>query len=203
MQLIDELRLQAELRGAAFCRVADLSALAQKQTRGYRRGIVVGFELNNVYDFAEAEMRADRTADEMEVWLRAQHFDALSQSERSMARHAMFDADTRSSILPHKTVAGMAGLGWIGRNNLLVTEKYGCKLALCTVLTNAPLPADPAKEIPNRCGGCMACVRACPEGALTGEKWTQTTPRDEIVDVYACRLCLKCMQACPKNNKRK
>lgn len=203
MQLIDELRLQAEMRGAVFCRTADLTSLPNKQTRGYRCGIVLGMEMNTVYDFAAAEMRADRAADAIEVWLRAQHYDALSQSERSLAQHSMFDAETRSSMLPHKTVAVMAGVGWIGRNNLLVTEEYGCKLAMCTVLTNAPLPVEPVQEVGSRCGSCMACVRACPTGALTGEKWTPDTLRDEMVDVNACRLCLKCMQVCPRNGKRK
>ena len=136
MQLIEELCLQAELRGAVFCRVVSLEGLEPDQTHGYRCGIVMGWELKNAYDFAEGEMKADRAADAIESWLRAQHFDALSQSERSMAQHALFDAGTRSTTLPHKTLAVRAGLGWIGRNNLLVTEKHGCRLAshrACTV----------------------------------------------------------------------
>lgn len=202
MQLIEELRLQAQARGAAFCRVADLTALPRRQARGYRRGVVLGFALGDAQDFAEGELRADRAADAIEVWLRAQHYDALSQSERSMAQHAMFDAETRSSLLPHKTLAVLAGLGWIGRNNLLVTESLGCRLALSTVLTNAPLPADHARESPNRCGSCMVCVRACPVGALSGQTWAQGKRREDIVDVEACRLCLRCMQVCPINPKK-
>lgn len=201
MQLIDELRLQARVRGAVFCRVADISGLPRQQARGYRRGVVLGFALERTSDFAEGELRADRAADAIEVWLRAQHFEALSQSERSMAQHAMFDPETRSSLLPHKTLAVLAGVGWIGRNNLLVTENYGCRLTLSTVLTNAPLPPDPARESPSRCGSCMACVRACPVGALSGRAWSQDRQRDDIVNVYACRLCMRCMQVCPRNPK--
>lgn len=44
--------------------------------------------------------------------------------------------------LAHKTVATRAGLGWIGKNCLLVTEKYGCAVRLSSLLTNALLPAD-------------------------------------------------------------
>ena len=203
MQLMEELRLQAELRGAVFCRAVSLEGMDKAQTRGYRYGVVMGWELKNAYDFAEGEMRADRAADAIESWLRAQHFDAMSQSERSIAEHALFDAETHSSPLPHKTLAVRAGFGWIGRNNLLVTDSYGCRLTLSTVLTNAPLTAEEAVQMPNRCGSCMACVRACPVNALSGKKWTPQTQRDKIVDVEACRLCLKCMQVCPKNNLRK
>lgn len=203
MQLTEELCLQAALRGAVFCRVVSLEGLSQEQTHGFRCGIVMGWEMKNAYDFAESETLADRAADAIESWLRAQHFDALSQSERSMAQHALFNADTRSSPLPHKTLAVRAGLGWIGRNNLLVTEDYGCRLTLGTVLTNAPLHTETIPQVPNRCGSCMACVRACPVQALSGKKWTPQTTRDKIVDVEACRLCLKCMQVCPKNNLKK
>lgn len=204
MQLMDELRLQAEMRGAVFCKAVSLEGLDKERTRGYRCGIVMGWELKSVYDFAEGEMRADRAADAIEGWLRTQHFDALSQSERSMAQNSMFDAETRSTVLPHKTLAVRAGMGWIGRNNLLVTESHGCRLTLSTVLTNAPLPMEDAVQAVNRCGSCMACVRACPVGALSGKKWTPQMERDKIVDVEACRLCLKCMQVCPKNGlKRK
>ena len=203
MQLMDELRLQAELRGAAFCKVVSLNGLDPHSTRGYRCGIVMGWELKNAYDFAEGEMKADRAADAIESWLRAQHFDALSQSERSMAQNALFDAETRSTTLPHKTLAVRAGLGWIGRNNLLVTEKHGCRLTLSTVLTDAPLPVEDVPQMPNRCGNCTVCVRACPVGALSVEKWTPNTERDDMVNVDACRLCLKCMQVCPKNNMKK
>ena len=44
----------------------------------------MGFALGGGEDFGDAEQRADRAADAIEVWLRAQHYDALSQSERSM-----------------------------------------------------------------------------------------------------------------------
>ena len=203
MQLIDELRLQAQVRGAVFCRVVDIGALPRKQARGYRRGVVMGFALGDGEDFGDAEQRADRAADAIEVWLRAQHYDALSQSERSMEQHAMFDSDTRSSLLPHKTLAVLSGMGWIGRNNLLVTEAYGCRLTLGTVLTNAPLLPDPARVSPDRCGSCMACVRACPVGALSGQKWSQDKRRDDIVNVDACRMCLRCMQVCPQNPRKR
>lgn len=44
------------------------------------------------------------------------------------------------SPLPHKTVAVHAGLGWIGKNCLLITERYGGAVRLSSLLTDAPLP---------------------------------------------------------------
>ncbi len=74
---------------------------------------------------------------------------------------------TRESHLSHRTVAYWAGLGWIGRNNLLVNPHYGAKIRLVTILTNLPLKFD--KPIAFGCEDCYECVKACPAGAL-GEK---------------------------------
>lgn len=67
--------------------------------------------------------------------------------------------------LPIKGSAVKAGLGWIGKNTLLVTETYGSFLALGAMLTDAVLHEEytPAK---NRCGTCEKCVSACPTNAL-------------------------------------
>lgn len=50
------------------------------------------------------------------------------------------DEDWRTP-LPHKTVATRAGLGWIGKNCLLITREYGGAVRLSSLLTDAPLPA--------------------------------------------------------------
>ena len=51
------------------------------------------------------------------------------------------------SPLPHKTVAVHAGLGWIGKNCLLITERYGGAVRLSSLLTDAPLPFDAPVEL--------------------------------------------------------
>lgn len=63
--------------------------------------------------------------------------------------------------LPHKTVATRAGLGWIGKSNLLVTRQYGPAVRLVTVLTDAPLePGEAVNE--SLCSHCTRCIDACP-----------------------------------------
>lgn len=70
--------------------------------------------------------------------------------------------------LSHREIAYKAGLGWWGRNNLLVTNTYGAKVRLVTVLTDADLPVDrPSVE---DCGGCMECLYVCPAKAIAIDK---------------------------------
>jgi epoxyqueuosine reductase QueG len=67
--------------------------------------------------------------------------------------------------LSHKHVARMAGLGWIGRNNLLVNEKFGSRVRLVTILTDFPLLPD--SPLSRDCGSCRACRSVCPAGAIS------------------------------------
>ena len=63
-----------------------------------------------------------------------------------------YHATSRTS-LPHKTIATRSGIGWVGRSNLLVTERYGSMIRLASVLTDAPLKtAAPVNE--SKCGDC-------------------------------------------------
>ncbi len=102
----------------------------------------------------------------------------------------------KTGRLPHKTVALRAGLGFIGKNNLLVTTKYGCALMLGKVLTTAPFVT--MNEVPKepQCGNCNICADVCPTKALLGKTWSVTTTRDEIMTRKLCTLCLKCMIWC-------
>jgi epoxyqueuosine reductase len=76
----------------------------------------------------------------------------------------VIDQGTRKGHLSHRDAAALAGLGWIGRNNLLVNPGYGARLRLVTVLTDLPLAVDNPAAF--GCGFCMECVKACPAGAI-------------------------------------
>lgn len=120
------------------------------------------------------------------------------------------------SALPHKTVATRAGMGWIGKCALLVTDNYGSMVRLSSIFTNAPLTtAKPINQ--SKCGNCMICTNACPAGAVTGKAWEVTSCRDEIFDAVKCRdtarerarrgfggevtICGKCIEICPYTQK--
>jgi epoxyqueuosine reductase len=63
-----------------------------------------------------------------------------------------------------KEAAARAGVGWIGKNTMLVHASMGCYTLLGEILWTGELPADP--EGVDRCGRCRRCLDACPTGAL-------------------------------------
>ena len=64
-------------------------------------------------------------------------------------------------------VAQRAGLGFIGRNGLLITEEFGSFVYLGEIVTNISFETDEA--VPFGCGDCMRCVTARPTKALLGD----------------------------------
>lgn len=68
-----------------------------------------------------------------------------------------------SPILPLKLAAVRAGIGWQGKNTLVISPDYGSFLALGGIVTDAPLEPDKGME-KDRCGKCGACQEACPMG---------------------------------------
>ena len=69
--------------------------------------------------------------------------------------------------ISHKKVGVLAGLGWIGRNNLLVHPVFGSQVRYNTVLTDMPLTAG--RSLDRDCGACRACVNGCPGQAIKEE----------------------------------
>jgi epoxyqueuosine reductase QueG len=130
----------------------------------------------------------------------------------------ILDRENWYAAISHKAVARMAGLGWQGKNLLLITPKYGSRVRLVTVLTNAPLKTD--APIKNRCGKCMLCHDACPVGAIKGvntEDYYKN--RDEALYFHKCvekltgefaklpdvgvPICGICIKVCPFGRKLK
>lgn len=116
-------------------------------------------------------------------------------------------------LFPHKTAATCSGLGWIGKNGLLVNPQYGSRLSWATILTDAPLAVNPHPIYASRCGACRRCVDACPAGALLDVKWSRRKPNQGLVDMEACRrqlaknhrekgifACGQCVLACNKGS---
>jgi epoxyqueuosine reductase len=89
----------------------------------------------------------------------------LGYNAAAIPASQILDWKNQRAHLSHKHVARAAGLGWIGRNNLLVTERYGARIRLLTILTSIPLLVDsPASR---DCGSCRACISICPSGAIS------------------------------------
>jgi epoxyqueuosine reductase len=61
--------------------------------------------------------------------------------------------------------AAQAGTGWHGKSTMLIDERLGTWFFLAEVLTTLELPPD--EPVPDRCGTCERCIKACPTGAIT------------------------------------
>ena len=66
----------------------------------------------------------------------------------------------------NKASAHLAGIGWLGKNNLLTTKEFGPRLTWATVLTDAPIGEHAKDELESLCGDCTLCVNACPGKAI-------------------------------------
>ncbi|MEP0074113.1 MAG: tRNA epoxyqueuosine(34) reductase QueG [Marinomonas sp.] len=74
-----------------------------------------------------------------------------------------------SAPILERQIAEQAGMGWIGKNTLLLTPKAGSWFLLGEVFTNLPLPIDPPTDT-RHCGSCTACLTQCPTDAFV-EPW--------------------------------
>ena len=130
----------------------------------------------------------------------------------------VLDRERWRAAVSHKAVARMAGLGWQGKNLLLITPRYGSRVRLVTVLTTAPLAVD--GPVPNRCGRCTRCRDACPAGAIKGVATAgHYASRDEALHFERCAnwltqkfaplpgvetpICGLCIKVCPFGRYRR
>ena len=115
-----------------------------------------------------------------------------------------------AGVYSHKTAAVLSGLGFVGKSGLFLTEEYGSKVRLATVLTDMPLTSKrPVLE--NGCGDCELCKRACPAGAIYGTLPTKDGERnfdaekcsrymkEHFQDIGRGSVCGICIKVCPKN----
>jgi epoxyqueuosine reductase len=97
------------------------------------------------------------------------------------AASQLIDWQNQKAHISHKRMGEIAGIGWIGRNNLLVHAAYGAHVRYNTVLTDMPLEIGEPGEM--SCGTCTACMAACPAGAIKPER--------ELFDHKGCFAMLK------------
>jgi len=121
----------------------------------------------------------------------------------------------------HKMVATRAGLGWIGKTDLFISNVFGPRVRLVSILIDRPVKITRQTIDKSRCGKCDICVKKCPAQAANGTLWDINTDRDEFFDAYKCRekcgelaklllnkdsrICGICVSVCPigKYNKPK
>jgi len=135
--------------------------------------------------------------------------------ERNIEYHIppMAQKSEKTLIAPfsYKFAAVNAGLGWIGKNDLFITEKYGPRVRLSVILIDFDLPTGKPIEHSQCDEQCKCCVDACPYNFLKGVQWDINMNRDELIDYHSCNAkrsiyikkhgrknaCGLCMVSCP------
>jgi len=117
-----------------------------------------------------------------------------------------------SAALAEKNHAARAGLGWVGKNSLLVNERFGSWLVLGEIVTDLELACD--EPVEDQCGTCVRCLEACPTGALVEPRvldarrcvsYLTIESREEVPGEFRNKLgdwlfgCDACQEVCPFN----
>lgn len=124
-----------------------------------------------------------------------------------IAASQLVDWKNQRGHLSHKHVAKAAGLGWIGRNNLLVNEKFGSRIRLATILTNLPLILDSPSS--GDCGSCRACLTVCPAEAIQEhqENFDHIRCYEQLRSFaktlhFSHNICGVCVKACKGKDRK-
>lgn len=176
----EELKNFALLGGASLFGVADITGLPERQCslsahtlKGLDKAVSIAFHLSDriLEDVADGPtklyffhyQRVNMLLDEL--GLKLTHFiQSNGRQALPIPASQIIDWDRQIAHISHKHVAVRAGLGWIGRNNLLVSAQYGSRQRLVTILTDMPLTIDEPAS-PN-CGSCRACIPSCPSKSI-------------------------------------
>lgn len=117
-----------------------------------------------------------------------------------------------------RDLAYRAGLGFIGKNSMLISPKFGSYVMIGSILFDEKLPLPVREKIPDHCGNCNRCLDACPTKALIGKRelnaseclayytvevFNNKTPPPKKIsperpEIFGCDIC---QDVCPWNNK--
>jgi epoxyqueuosine reductase QueG len=213
--MYDELKAVAASEGATAFGVAaveDLAphydALPADQIEGLNYGITIGVRISAavlrgciigptrhyLHNYRMTNWLLDQTATKLTIAIQNAGYNAMP-----IPASQIVDWEAQTAHLSHKMIALRAGIGWIGRNNLLVHPEYGSKIRLATILTDMPLKTDFPVE--QDCGECKKCIEICPVNAIkdSHKDWNKAACLEKLkyfakahnVGQYICGLCVK------------
>lgn len=227
MNLTGHLKQQVLDFGASLVGVADVGLMEGLPTEPsglldpYRRAIAIAVALpapvfETIEDaptpiYSAAYQSSNRVLDEIALKTANQ-----LQSEGYLALPVpaaqILDRQQWYGAISHKAVARLAGLGWQGKNLLVINRTYGSRIRLVSVLTDAPL--EPDGPVENLCGKCRLCVDACPVDAIRNVNTdSHYESREQALDFERCMkqvteeyaslpnigfpMCGICIKVCP------
>lgn len=213
--MYDELKALAASEGATAFGVAlveDLTlrydALPADQIEGLNYGITIGARISAavlrgciigptrhyLHNYRMTNWLLDQTAAKLTIAIQNAGYNAMP-----VPASQIVDWEAQTAHLSHKMIALRSGIGWIGRNNLLVHPAYGSKIRLATILTDMPLKTD--RPVEQDCSECKKCIDICPVNAIKNshKDWNKAACLEKLkyfakahnVGQYICGLCVK------------
>lgn len=124
-----------------------------------------------------------------------------------------------SNTLPERYIAYLAGVGFIGKNNMIITNRYGSFVFLGEIITNLEVNCEDSRTFEeinkfNECGDCKVCYKSCPTKAINEIKKncnicvSYLTQKKDLEDKYINLLkgrvfgCDICQEVCPYNKEK-
>jgi epoxyqueuosine reductase QueG len=222
MDLNNEITALMKQKNCNIIGFADVSRLSYEAHQGFNCGIVIALSFSKEAMQENNEGQPQRYYAEHNIMdqrfkeLKGLISDLLTSKGYKVLVNtpaSVIDNNTLRSSLPQKTVATLSGIGWIGKNAMLVTNKAGSALRLTVVLTNAPFVCGKPVTKSMCKPACRICVDICPGKAPLNKLWKAGVDRDDFFDAHACRsaayertkslldidmaLCGLCVSNCP------
>lgn len=161
--------------------------------------LVDGPDLLYLHHYRQANYILDKTAFSLASLLEEKGFLTIP-----VPASQIIDWQNQKALLSHKYFAILCGLGWLGRNNLVVNNVYRSRLRFASLLTEFDCKKNP-EIVESGCGNCRVCIDFCPAGAISQnpEQFNHTKCYEKIKEItkkknisqYICGLCIK---ACEK-----
>ncbi len=99
--------------------------------------------------------------------------ETLAQKIKAKTHQLGYRAFTDSAPILERALAEKSGIGWIGKNTMLINKSAGSWFFLGELFTDIPLPID--EPTTANCGSCSACIDACPTNAFVGPNLLDAT----------------------------
>ena len=191
---------------------ADMTGLIPDRYKEHNYAIVAGKKLDNrviddlidgpTMEYYNCYEETNRLLSEManKISLRLTELDISNIVVEPTLTDSEITEEVRKTLtcdFSHKMAGTRAGLGWIGKTDLFISERFGPRLRLATVLTDHPLNCSNSPVNESKCGSCNICVVKCPAKAATGELWNIHTEREIFFDPFKCKE--KCLELSQKN----
>lgn len=185
----NDFRLSAKL----ISRLDKAVCLGMRLSRGVLEEITSAPTRLYFHHYRTINAALDQAALKTANFIQDQGFNALP-----IPASIILDWEKQQGHLSHKKIGVLAGLGWIGRNNLLVNKQLGSQFRLATILTDMPL--EPDKPVKDTCGECRLCVKMCPAQAIKEDaadfehtrcfEKLKEFQKNKLADQYICGVCV-------------